>query len=165
MNYRCHQICAYKRISDRVQTVYELPLPPNNTASETFLHKSGAVQSVDWIFIIGVPAPPVTGRIRDIGQNVLQSSFETGSSSSHSYLHIFFLITFFKEALIRNIIIITCISYLIIIHVDNAVINNNYGRLQDLIWPFKISVGKRKFSSKFIDNLDTSPQNVSLALV
>jgi hypothetical protein len=26
---------------------------PNNTASETFLHKAGAVRSVDWIFING----------------------------------------------------------------------------------------------------------------
>jgi hypothetical protein len=30
-------------------------LLPNNTASETFLHKSGAVGSVDGMFIIGVP--------------------------------------------------------------------------------------------------------------
>jgi len=36
--------------------VYELPLLPNNTGSETFLHKSGAVRSVDWIFFIGVLA-------------------------------------------------------------------------------------------------------------
>jgi hypothetical protein len=38
------------------QTVYELQLPPNNTACETFLHKSGAVRSVDWIFIMKAPA-------------------------------------------------------------------------------------------------------------
>jgi len=31
-------------------------LLPNNTAGETFLHKSGAVRRVDWIFIIGAPA-------------------------------------------------------------------------------------------------------------
>jgi len=36
------------------EIVYELPLLRNNTASETFLHKSGAVQNVDCIFIIGV---------------------------------------------------------------------------------------------------------------
>jgi hypothetical protein len=36
--------------------VYELPLLPNNTASETFLQKSEAVQRVGWIFITGVPA-------------------------------------------------------------------------------------------------------------
>ena len=36
-----------------MENVYELPLLPNNTASETFLHKSGAVRCVDWILITG----------------------------------------------------------------------------------------------------------------
>jgi len=31
-------------------------LLPNKTASETFLHKSGAVRSIDWIFITMAPA-------------------------------------------------------------------------------------------------------------
>jgi hypothetical protein len=48
---------------------------------------------------------------------------------------------------------------------NNAVINKYCGRLEDLIWPFKISMGTRKFSSKFIDNLGTKPQNVSPATV
>jgi hypothetical protein len=48
------RICIH--ISDCVETVYKLPLLPNETASEIFLHKSGAVRSVDWIFIIGAPA-------------------------------------------------------------------------------------------------------------
>jgi hypothetical protein len=38
----------------------------------------------------------VTGPIRDIERNALQSSFETGSSSTPSYCHIFFLIAFLK---------------------------------------------------------------------
>jgi hypothetical protein len=45
----------------------------------------------------------VTGRIRDIAQNGLQPSFQTGSCSSLSYFHIFFLITVLEEALIGNI--------------------------------------------------------------
>jgi hypothetical protein len=36
--------------------MYILPLLTNSTASETFLHKSGAVRSVDWICITGAPA-------------------------------------------------------------------------------------------------------------
>ena len=36
-------IYIYIHISDCVQTVYELLLLPNNTASETLLHTSGAV--------------------------------------------------------------------------------------------------------------------------
>jgi len=43
-------------MSDFVESVYELPLLPNNVVSETFLHKSGAVRSVDWIFITGSSA-------------------------------------------------------------------------------------------------------------
>jgi hypothetical protein len=46
----------YIHISDCVQIVYGLPLLQNNTASEIFLHKSGAVRSVAWIFIIGALA-------------------------------------------------------------------------------------------------------------
>ena len=70
----------------------------------------------------------VTGRMRDIGQNVLQSSFQTGSSSSPSCFHIFFCIAFLEEVFIRNIIqqlyyafysiIIVCIN------TNNAVIHN-----------------------------------------
>jgi hypothetical protein len=46
----------------------------------------------------------LTGRIRDIGQNALQSYFQTGSGSSPSYFQIFFLIAFLVAAFIRNII-------------------------------------------------------------
>jgi hypothetical protein len=54
--FLCSASASYIRISDSIETLYELPLLPNNTASETFLHKSGAVRSIDWIFIIGEPA-------------------------------------------------------------------------------------------------------------
>ena len=43
----------YKHTSDCVQTVYELPLLPNNTVSQTRLHKSVAVRNVDRMFITG----------------------------------------------------------------------------------------------------------------
>jgi hypothetical protein len=48
----------------------------------------------------------VTGPICDIGQNVLQYSFETGGSNSPSYFHIFCFIAFLEEGFIRNKIII-----------------------------------------------------------
>ena len=60
------------------------------------------MRRVAWIFNIGVPAPPVTGPIHDIGQNISQSSFQTRSSSSLSYCHSFFLIAFLEEVFIRN---------------------------------------------------------------
>jgi len=78
-------------------------LLPNNTASGTFLHKSGAVRSVDWIFMKRVGASlAVTGRIQDIGQNILKSSLQTGSKRILGYFHSF--ITFLEEAFIRKII-------------------------------------------------------------
>jgi hypothetical protein len=43
-------------VSDVVGIVYKLMLLPNKSASETFLHKSVAVRSVDWIFITGASA-------------------------------------------------------------------------------------------------------------
>jgi hypothetical protein len=43
-------------VSDCVETAFELPLLPNKTVNEIFLLTSAAVQSVDWIFIIGAPA-------------------------------------------------------------------------------------------------------------
>ena len=78
MNYRCHQI----------------------TLRVTYLDKSGAVRSVDWIFTIWGAGLAVTGRIRDIGQKVLKSNFQTGSSRGPSYFQILFLIAFLEEAFI-----------------------------------------------------------------
>ena len=54
--YIVKNMCIYTHICDCVQTGYALLLPPNNTGSGIFLHKSGAVRNVDWLFINGVPA-------------------------------------------------------------------------------------------------------------
>ena len=78
----------------------------------------------------------VTGQIRDIGQNVLQSLFQAGRSSSQ----VTATFSCLSHSFIRRIIIILCINYNII-NCISAVINNNYGRLQDLILVFKIPVG------------------------
>ena len=48
--------CVYIHTSECMETVYELTLLPNNAASETFLHKSVAMRSVDWILVIGAPS-------------------------------------------------------------------------------------------------------------
>ena len=82
----------------------------------------------------------MAGRIRDIGQNVLQSSFLTGSSSSPSYCHIFFLAAFLEEDNIRNIIILYINYKIMCIDNKNLVINNNNddGSLHDLILLFTI---------------------------
>jgi hypothetical protein len=43
-------------MSDYVENVYELIFLPNNMAIETFLLKSGAMRSADWMFITRVTA-------------------------------------------------------------------------------------------------------------
>ena len=105
-----------------VDIAYESPSLPNKTSSEIFVHKAGAVRSVGRIFINWVPDLAMSRRI---GKNVLQSSSQTGSSSSPSYFDIFFPIGFLEEAFIRNMIIIPCINYIIIIYINNNVVINN----------------------------------------
>ena len=101
---------TYIHKSQCVETVYELPFLPKNTGSEPFLHKSGAVRIVDWIFITGAPA------WRRLGENVKMNTmfyrllFKQELVSASSYRHIFFRITFLDEAFVRNIIIIVCFN-------------------------------------------------------
>jgi len=52
----CVYIHTYIHKSHCVETVHELSLLPRNTGTESFLHKSGTVPIVDWIFITGAPA-------------------------------------------------------------------------------------------------------------
>ena len=94
------------------------------------------------VFVIFLPMA-VNGRIRDIGQNVLQPSFQIRSGSSLSYCHIVFRNSFLEEACISNIIITQCINYITFTN-NSAIFNNNYGGLQDLTLLFKILIGKRK---------------------
>ena len=138
---------THTQISYCVRTVYELPLLPNNTVVKHFYtNRSGAKCWLD-IYRWGAGLV-VTVLIRDIGQKVLQSYFQTASSSNTSYFQIFFLIACLEEAFIRNTIITLCSNYTIIICINNnnAVINNNnnYVRIKDLILLLKIPMGTRK---------------------
>ena len=131
--------------------MYELPLLPNNSASETFLHKSGEVQSFDWIFIIEAPANRWLGeyvisnkRIYSLlfKQEAAEATISTISRSS-------------RRPLLRNIIIILRINYKIIIctNNNNNVVSNNYSRsLQHIILFFKITMRPRK---EFLRNVQT----------
>jgi len=83
----------------------------------------------------------VTGRIRDIGQKVLQSAFETGSSSSPQLLPYFVLITFLEAAFITIIIITLFINYTILFINNNAVINNNLYKTPRFYFLLKIPMG------------------------
>ena len=77
----CICVCIYIYTSDTVQTVYKLPLLPNNTAVKHFYTNRSVAKC--WLDIYRWGAVlAATGRIRDIGQNVLFIFFKTGSSSS-----------------------------------------------------------------------------------
>jgi hypothetical protein len=83
----------------------------------------------------------------------LYSPFQTGSSSTPSYFKILFFIEFLEEAFFGIIIVILCINYIVIICINNnnyyhTVIDNNYGRLQDLILLFRIPMGTQKYFFK-----------------
>ena len=92
--------CLYTHTSDSVQTVYELPLLPNHSAvKHIYTDRSGAKCWLDiYRWVAGLAA---TGRIRHIGQNVLQCSF-VDRKQQHSCYHILFLFAFLGEAIIRN---------------------------------------------------------------
>jgi hypothetical protein len=80
--------------------VYELPLLPNDTASETFLHKIGSVVKC-WLDIYCWGAGPVvTGRIHDNGQNVYNLLFK----QEVAVAPVLFLIAVLKEVFIRIIL-------------------------------------------------------------
>jgi len=78
-------------------------LPPNNTANVTFFTNQEWCEVFTGYLSLGNQVV-VTVPIHDNGQNILHSSFQTGSGRSPSYFQIFCLITFLKETIIRNII-------------------------------------------------------------
>ena len=70
------QTHKYRHISDCLQTVYGLPLLPNDTAGETFLYKSGAVRCVDWIFITWAAAWRLLGECVILGKTFYKVLFQ-----------------------------------------------------------------------------------------
>ena len=73
-----------------------------------YTNRSGAKCSLD-IYRWGAGLA-VTGRIRDIVQNVLQSSFEQEAAAATVTAR-FCFITFLEETFFRNIVITLCINY------------------------------------------------------
>jgi hypothetical protein len=139
---KCMYVCIY--IWLRRDCVW-IPVATKQYRDWNVLQKSGAVRSVDWMFIIGAPAWRWLGEYVTLYKTFYDLVFKQEVSSSISCLHVFFLITFLDEAFMRNVIIILCINYVIIICINdnNAVINNNYGRPLHLILLFKIPIGSR----------------------
>jgi hypothetical protein len=106
----------------------------------------------------------VAGRLRDIGHNLLQSSFQTGCNSSPIYIQVFFLIAVFEDALLRNIIITLRIHYaIIIVSINNNNNNNtnviihNYRWHENLISLFKTPTGGRSNSFDIYRQMEHGP--------
>jgi len=96
----CWTMCVYIHIWLRIDCIYVLVLLPNkNAVKQFYTSRSGVKCSLD-MYHCGAGLA-VTGPIHDIGQNVLQSSFQTGSIISPSYCHMFFLIAFLEEDLLE----------------------------------------------------------------
>jgi len=105
------------------------------------LTQIGAVRSVTGYLSLGCRCGEVSGRIRDIGQKGLQYSLKQEavaaqvtpkfSSLSHSWRRTLLKYNNYTP-------IIKCVNN------NNAIINNNYRKLQDQILFFKIPMGTRK---------------------
>ena len=80
---------------------------PNNAAVKHFYTNRERCEVLTGYLSLSA-GPTVTGPIRDIGQNVLQPSVQTGSYSSHSYFRNLFPTPFLEETFMRNIVIILC---------------------------------------------------------
>jgi hypothetical protein len=112
---------------------------------ETFLHKSGEVRNVDWIFFQWGTGLAVTGRTRDIGQKFYNLLFKQEIQAVAAQLH-FFLSALIDETTIRNIIIMLYNNYIIImcINNNNAVINYNLWKTPRPYFALKFPMSTRK---------------------
>jgi len=65
---------------------------------------SGKVRSVNWKFIIGAPAWRLMSEYTTLDKTFYSLHFKQEVLAAPSYCHIFFLMAFLEEALIRNIV-------------------------------------------------------------
>ena len=109
-------LCVYTQITDTVQTVYELPLVPNNTAVKHFYtNRSGEKCWLD----IYCRSGGNWANTWHWAERFTVCFWNSKWQQQPSYCHIVLLTAFLEEATIRNIIIILYINY------NTVVINNN----------------------------------------
>jgi len=100
---------------------YQITVPVN-----TFLYKSGLMRSVRLDIITGARAGRLLVEYVTLDKTFYNLLYEQEVVAAPSYLRIFFLIPFLEETYIRNIILLLCINYIVIICINSkAVINNN----------------------------------------
>ena len=104
------------------------------------------MQSINWKFIVGAPAWLSLGQYVTLDKKFNSLLFKQEAVATPVISKFSSLSQCLEEAFIRNAIITLCSNYIIIICINNnnAIINNNYVRIQDLILLLKISMGTRK---------------------
>jgi len=106
------RICVYVHISDHVNLSMSYHCYHTILSVKRFYTNQEWCKGMTGYLSLGASLT-VTGWIRNIGQNILQSFCQTRSSRNPTYFQIFFFVFFHEEAFIRNIIIILCINYTI----------------------------------------------------
>jgi len=141
-------ICVHIQMCDSVQTVYQLPLQPNNTAVINIFTAIWAVRSVHWIFIVVAPVWRWPDRYVTLGRTfyclLLNSKWQ---QQQHSYCHLLLLIAFLERTFIGNTVMLLCANCTVTVCIDsndNGMIGSNCGRLQDPILLYKTPIGARK---------------------
>jgi hypothetical protein len=89
-----------------MEVLYELPLQANDTASEIYLHKFGAVRSVDWVFVIGLPPRRWLDEYVTLDTKFYILHFKEEVAAAPITATIFFFIAFLEKTFITNAIFI-----------------------------------------------------------
>jgi len=74
--------------------------------------------------------------------------FNQEAAAAPSHCHSFFFIAFLEEAFIRNVLIMLYIGYTIYVKNNYSVINNNCGRLTDIVLLGYAKKFRRNFETK-----------------
>jgi hypothetical protein len=145
----CVCVCVYKHTHIWVPTdCIWITVPTKLYCSVTFLYKIGALRSVDWIFIIEAPAWRWLSQYVTLGRTFYNIIFKQEAVSAQITSKFSYLTHSARRTLLelyhnitlnwlRNVIVLW-------INENNAIINNNNERLQDLILLFEISKVTRK---------------------
>ena len=97
------RICVYIYTHTCAEFVYQLPLLPDNTVSEIFLHRSVGARSVDRIFTIGTPSWRWLGDYVTLGRTFWCLLLKQGVAAATVTATFDFFFAFIVEASIKNI--------------------------------------------------------------
>jgi len=96
-----------------VQTVYEIPLLPNNKTRMKNFSQIRAVRTVDWIFWLSLGRLPGGDWTNTWHRTERFTVLFCNRKQQHSYCHVMLFIALLEEANVRNITIVLGIHYTI----------------------------------------------------